>query len=563
MTLREIYLHYANVHAKRDDTKFCLHLNLSDHQGQDEPTEALIRHASRIGFPQSHQLIRAWRSGEAHLVLDGFDEVYTAGRATGSRPLEEIRQRSVELIRRFLAETPKSAGIVIAGREHYFNNLNELRRSLAVPVNAIIASATDFTEGQIQQYLSNRSWKATLPDWLPRRPLIVGYLAGRKLFGTVEELAYADPGEGWDALIENLCMREVRPRVELDADSIREIIERLASIARKTAGGLGPINFEDLILVFRDLRNILPDEGVYSTLQRLPGLSINDAQSNTRIFIDDDLVDAARAGDVYRWIVEPKPNSIPDAFRDWANLLGNTGLLVLKHRTMQSGVTARQIQAALTRTRGVDRVGGLQADLVRLLLAVDSSLPSQHTLENLHFPSFYISGDSDASNLTLSGCIVDYLDLSDVETAERLPSLHRCSIEVVAGVTGIDELAKPRIVDSEFGSFTESTDTMSSILQLELPDYTRVAMTVLRKIYTQAGHSRKESGLSRGPLSSKQRELIPRVLADLQSHGAIRKIRRRDTTLWESNRSMSKRVSRVIDSPTTTSDPLVMDPKSK
>ena len=33
---------------------------------------------------------------------------------------------------------------------------------------------------------------------------------------------------------------------------------------------------------------------------------------------------------------------------------------------------------------------------------------------------------------------------------------------------------------------------MSAILRLDLPDYTRVTLTVLRKIFVQTGHSREE-----------------------------------------------------------------------
>jgi len=557
MTLREIYMHYAKRHRKNDQSKFCLHLNLNDHRGQVEPVEALIRHAHLIAFAQPHQLVRAWRSGEAHIILDGFDEVYVPGWATSSRPLADIRRRSVQLIKQFMTDTPLVSSVIVAGRAHFFDGLSELQSALGVPKGALIASATDFTEEQVQQYLRNRRWHTTLPDWLPRRPLIVGYLAGRRLFDVVDNLAFSDPGQGWHRLLSELCAREARADAGVDEEAIREIVERLATQARRTPGGLGPIQFEDLVAVFRDLRGYLPDEGAYTVLQRLPGLRVNDSQTNSRLFVDDDLVDASRAGDVLRWIRDPYLSRLTEAVSDWQNLLGEVGLAVLKYRLEESGLTHRHVQNALALAHSKTGVGGLQADLLRLLLALGSAPSKPLTLTDQHIPSIYLAETADASMVTLSGCIVDLLDLSDVETAERLPSMRGCAITVVAGVAGIDELATSRITDCEFGTFTESAENMAAILKLDLPDYTRVALTMLRKIFVQSGRSRKEGALFRGSLTTRQKELIPDVLTALQREGAIRQIRRRGATLWEPNRAMYRRVRQILDTPTTSVDPLI------
>ena len=336
MTLREVHRYFAARHRK-GDTKFCLHLNLNEHQGQTDPAEALIRHAGKIGFAQAHQLVRAWKSGDAHIILDGFNEVFMPGWPTASRPLAEIRKRSVTLIRQFITETPSASGMLIAGREHFFDQLSELITFLSVEPGALIASATDFTEEQVAQYLRQRKWHTALPDWLPRRPLIVGYLAGRRLFDVFDELTSSDPGVGWHHLLATLCSREARMDADVDENTVRQIIERLATLARKTSGGLGPLSFEDLVTVFRDLRGYLPDEGAYNVLQRLPGLRVNDSQVNSRLFVDDDLVDACRAGDVHRWIKQHDDKRVPDAMYGWQNLLGETGLAVLKCQAGRRG----------------------------------------------------------------------------------------------------------------------------------------------------------------------------------------------------------------------------------
>ena len=557
MTLREVYLHFSKLYMRDKAAKFCLHLNLIDHTGQTDPAEALMRHANIIGFPQPHQLVRAWKSGDAHLILDGFDEVFVPGWSVASRNLEDIRRRSVRLVKQFVINTPGTTGILIAGRQHFFDSMKEMTSALGVPRDSIIASATDFTEEQVEKYLRQRKWQTALPEWLPRKPLIVGYLAGRQLFDVVDQFTASDPGLGWHKLLTELCRREAKLDAGLDEATVREIVERLATLVRRTSSGLGPLNFEDLITVFRDLRGYLPDEAAYVVLQRLPGLRVEDNKVNSRMFVDDDLVDASRAGDVFRWIQRGDTYRIPEAMYGWQNLLGSVGLSVLRCRLEERGFTVRAARAALERMQGDPELDGLRADLLRLVLLMGSAPLKPVTIVNQHIPSLYISETSDATNVTLDGCVIDNLDLSDVESAERLPTLKDCSVSVVTGVAGIDELAVGRVGGTEFVTFTESAENTAAILRLDLPDYTRVALTILRKIFVQSGHSRKEGALYRGPLNDKQKHLIPSVLTELEKQGAIRRTRRRDATLWEPNQAMQRRVRHILDTPTTSRDPLI------
>lgn len=559
MTMRELYLRFRAEHLKRDDKKFCLHLNLNDHQGQVDPAEALIRHAQLIGFNQPHQLIRAWRSGEAHVLLDGFDEVFVPGWASTTRPLEDVRRKSVELVYRFVLDAPHSVGVVVAGREHFFDSHKELRTAFGLDGRATVASATDFTEEQVNEYLSNRQWKASLPDWLPRRPLIVGYLAGRRVFEELEGLAYADPGAGWDRLLRAICQREARADAGVDDVAIRQIMERLATLARRTSDGLGPLHFEDYISVFRDLRGSLPDEGAYKVLQRLPGLRVHDGRANSRTFVDDDLVDAARAGDVLRWIEDPSRERMVEAYSDWTNLLGEAGLQVLESRLKEEGVSERHVQMALSQLHGHHGVDGLRADLLRVLLSRGSSPAKPTVLRDLHIPTLRLAEGSDAALVRLEGCIIDLLDLSDVESAERLPSLYNCAVEAVEGVAGFDELAKDRLHGTTVAYFSDSVENTASILRLDISDYRRVMLTVLRRTFVQSGRSRKESAFYRGSLTMSQKELIPVVLKRLGSADVIRRTRKKDTVLWEPNLAMYRRVTQILDTPTTSDDRLLAE----
>jgi hypothetical protein len=77
MTLRHLYHELRKAHLKGTTPQFPVFVNLRDHYGQSDPAELLERHARVIGFANPWHLVRAWRSGYVHLLLDGFDEITT------------------------------------------------------------------------------------------------------------------------------------------------------------------------------------------------------------------------------------------------------------------------------------------------------------------------------------------------------------------------------------------------------------------------------------------------------------------------------------------------------
>jgi len=155
MTLRQIFLDSARDLLAGRSQRFVIHINLRDHQGQIDPAEAIERHARLIGF-SPNQLVRAWRSGRVPVILDGFDEISTSNWPGRVDSLQDVRRRSVALVRHFLEETPASTGLLIAGRSHFFESESEMRATLSLPPNAVLLSASDFSEEQIHEYLASR-----------------------------------------------------------------------------------------------------------------------------------------------------------------------------------------------------------------------------------------------------------------------------------------------------------------------------------------------------------------------------------------------------------------------
>jgi hypothetical protein len=127
MTLRRLYEVLRDAHLQNTTPRFPVFINLREHYGQSDPAEVLERHARSIGFSNPPHLVRAWRSGYVHLLLDGFDEVTTLNIQGLWTKLRDNRYRAMEAVRRLIRDQPIGAGLAISGRAHFFDSANERR----------------------------------------------------------------------------------------------------------------------------------------------------------------------------------------------------------------------------------------------------------------------------------------------------------------------------------------------------------------------------------------------------------------------------------------------------
>ena len=194
----------------------------------------------------------------------------------------------MEPVRRLIAEHPSESGLVVAGRAHFFDTDSE-RRSATGTIEAFLElSLSEFNEKQLQQYLKAQGIEGSLPTWLPSRPLLVAYLVSRGLMKDIvgEWAINADPVSGWDLLLDRIAVRESQIEAGIDSPTVRRILEKLATKARSSPDGLGPLTSEDIIEGFRAVCGYPPDARGMLLLQRLPGLGIDQGEAETRRFID-------------------------------------------------------------------------------------------------------------------------------------------------------------------------------------------------------------------------------------------------------------------------------------
>lgn len=565
MTLRELWRTIRQNWQHDPTSRIPIHLNLRNHQGQEDPAEALHRHAVRVGFQQPADLVRAWRSGQAVLLLDGFDEITFPGWTGRVAKLADVRRRNVALVRNFVADSEQETGIIIAGRSYFFDSESEMRRSIGLNSDYVHLSASDFSEKQIGAYLKANGLEAAIPDWMPNRPLLVGYLASKGMLASDGLGTLESPAAGWDALLTQICDREAHIDVGLDGSTIRRIIERLASLARRTTSGRGPLRFDDLDQAFREVCGYKADEGSRVILDRLPGLGVGSTDDEhavdlPREIVDEDLADVARSGDVFAFVNSPRtPGVAGSGLKDWDYVLDDLGLDVALHRMEQSEISATQASAALAVAVRDHEPSGLVVDLLRIVLATEGVVePPAPDISQFVIPSIRIGCGGDAGASVIRDSIVERLDLGEGYSASAVPIFVRVDIDAIDGATASTDLPQEKFSLCNVGEYSDSVATTSAILDLRLPDKSRVMLTILKKVYQQRGRGRVEGALVRG-LNHKLKPLVAPALAQLQSEELIMPARSRKETVWLPVKTSHGRVMQLLASPMSGRDSLLND----
>ena len=560
MTLREVYRDLKKRHLSGTST-FPVFVNLRDHYGQTDPAEIIHRHARNVGFDKPSHLVRAWRAGFVHLLLDGFDEITALSIQGFWRKLKDNRHRAMTGVRRLIDEHPapaaprrgsdSCAGLLVAGRAHFFDNPTERRTALGLPMNRVELSLNEFTEKQITEYLATTSLSGFVPEWLPSRPLLVGYLAATQVLhdlqaeGSDEEF---DPAAGWDILLDRVCDREARIEAGIDGKTVRRILERLATKARDSQGGLGPLRQDAVVEAFRDICGYGPDDHGMVLLQRLPGLGVYQDEMESRIFVDEVFVDSCRGGDVTAFVERPFDFD-PSIVSRIESAMGSLGVALANRKLEKSGgLSEGKINTAMELAQR-QNCPYLVADLARVMLLAGLHLRTRVVIEGVVVQELELgSPTGDVSGLEFSDCLLGRLELEPEADVAKLPRFRGCYIQSFEGRVSLRDVPAEKFDrDCIIDNFIEGAGTTAAVLTLDLPLGTRVCLTVLKKIYERRGSGRKENALYRG-LNQRARNVVPGVLQALKSEGLAVPYRRKTETIWLPGRDR-RRAGRLIAAP--------------
>lgn len=572
MTLRQVYYCLEKKHRSGDNPLFPVYINLREHSGQDDPAEVLERHARKIGFDKPSSLVKAWRAGFIIPILDGFDEITSLGISTAKNKMREARRRSLEAIRRLIEQTPLSVGVIIAGREHFFNNEVERSRALSLRRDTIILTLNEFSERQIRNYLSNVDSKSSIkiPDWMPRRPLLVGYIVSRGLLESLsEDKNNLDHIDGWDYLLERIFDREASINPALEGATLRKILERLATIARATPEGLGPITQQQIRDAFIQICETEPDDQANLLLQRLPGLGVYRNEEDSRVFVDVELSGICRAKDIYDFISNPydmlQDEQWKNAIASAGNCAGNDAIIKvcrdIKRNNIDYKVLCEPIILHLNKINGMNT---LKSDIAALFCSLPYHPMQQIIIEEGIYDDFSFSFDKSEEglrNIIFKNCFFSFIEIDTNCTTNCLPIFNGCIILKVSGRAGEKDLPKNVFInDTEIESFSDSAYTQSSILSINLSKGEKILLTILRKLFIQSLGGRAESALIRG-LELNDRQLIPEIVRLLHQKGFLTIVNKGDGIIVVPIRKELHRVRSILAAPSSSTEPVLIEAK--
>ena len=411
-TLREIFVGLRDDYSANRTARFPVHLNLRDHHGQTDPTEALERHARNVGFPSPNHLVRAWRAGYLILILDGFDEFATAGWSGQAKRLRDIRYNSMELVRKFM-RGPSGTGVMVAGRAHYFDSDKELTNALGLNHDCTRLHIDDFTDSQVLEFLTRKGWQEGIPAWLPSRPLLLGYLCAKDMLKEVMNVDLgSSPAVGWDRLLELTANREAEIEAGIDGTAVRQIVENLATKARSRSDGMRSLSQDDIWGSFQSVCGFTPDDRGLLLLQRLPGLGAAQAEDGSRDFIDSDLVDAARVGDICRFVEDPYSFKL-ESPATWQTTLGQLGIELGALKCHRLDFNEGKLRTALQQAGRDEELGELCLDIMQICREMGFGFSSQPLSVSNALIKDVSFGDLplDFSSISFRNCLFQRLEI--------------------------------------------------------------------------------------------------------------------------------------------------------
>jgi hypothetical protein len=556
MALIEFYKELSRTHREGRDAAFPLYINLRDHSGETDPDMCIRKHAQSIGYSKPDNLIKAWRAGYVYLILDGFDEMTPRVATRSEKRARDLRESATSLVKRFVAETPSTTPMIIAGRNNYFDREEELFACTGITnIGWDIYIIDDFSDEEAEKYLKLINYNGHLPGWVPKKPLLVSYLVSQKIFES-EQNGMDVPGVGWNYLIDRICHRELdQVHIALEVQELRRIYGRIGTFARKKTDPRGPISFLDCRQAFLDILEVEPEEKNVTALLRLPGLSGSGpaggqaagVERGSRWFVERDFADAVSSEDLYRFLNDPYGFDL----RVFQGVQSPASDLMIDNAVER--VTAVNLKGSLVRCldRGQEEKSNVVLyDIFRIINRHSLDLSNKnikvdqteiHTLE-------IENSDQDYSCFTFENCYI--AKVSMFAAVRRAPRFVDCQIETfTANVTQLELENDGRIV----GSYLERYQSIPiDIEERELNNLTitqRIRYSLFDKIFIQSKSGRIEGALYRGfPESARDR--IRDQVAFMIGKGWIFERRLGGQTIYYPVRGFTDLARRYIANPT-------------
>lgn len=563
LTTREVFRNIASNYRNNEKSAVPICLNLREHWGQEYFDEMLERHARSIGFSPKEDLVIAWRAGVACILLDGFDEVasQTIVRKDDKNFMRDGRRIALNGVRDFLTKLPSGMGAFICGRDHYFDNFSELRHALGISNSKYkLVQLGEFTEEGANEFLKKNGVEIPLPDWLPRKPLILSYLIQNHLLDDILEINSSEGyGYAWDAFITRITQRESElERAVMDARTLRNVMERLAFFVRSLSSGNGPITGNDLATTYNIETGQSAGEGVLAQLQRLPGLTQRDQEAGSRSFVDQDMLAALQGGSLSRIISGQIENIGPAPLAAISYRSINVAAYLLKRDGVTSSTPLAIVERLVSKEQKTPENLQLASDCFAVSLAMakdeDKSIDCHGVIiQSASYGKLDLE-EVNIRDVSFADCVIDEIAIG-ADILDSGVRFRSCIINKVSGIANEAGLPPSIFEDScEVAEF-DNMGTNNAVLQSDLEPQIKAMITIMRKLYRQSGAGRKKSALTRGITRKDVANCIPEVLNVMENNGFVRIYNH----VVHPVRKNANRVEKILNAPSLSNDVLVSE----
>ncbi|MFN8073881.1 MAG: hypothetical protein U0Q15_00505 [Kineosporiaceae bacterium] len=423
--------------------------------------------------------------------------------------------------------------------------------TLGMPPTCIHFELLDFDDEQVEAFIGD----VDLPAWLPSRPLFVEYLAQAPDVVSSELLGAVERGRGWRRLIRLVSEREAARVTSIPAETFESLVARIALVAREDSDGRGPISLDSMRRAFYEVCGYEAEEEGVQALLRLPGLARSDgaATDEMRTFVDSDFADAAFAIDLSRYLSAPYSEHPMRSRAKWSTTSSALVAEVAADGLLDSKFDGTAIVACMQARSNEGLYDAILFDAASVLMRMPSApgTSPRPFLADLLIERLEVADDKTAlRDSAFSGCVIETLDVSDVVEGTNFPTFQNCDIGMIEGWRSIPTGLAGHFTNCTIGAFEGAERTTAGLLRQDLPDSQRVALTILKKVYAQAGGGRQLPALSRG-LPLELRPLVDEVVQHLSGLGYLELADGRGVVVVRPVRRARRDVLTILEAPAT------------
>lgn len=399
----------------------------------------------------------------------------------------------------------------------------------------------EFSFDEFTTYLSSNKISLDLPTWLPKKPLVLKTLISLSS-DQIKNLFDSSNGkevEFWFNFIDAMCERDSKIHAILDPHTVKQVLIKLASLTRTKPQNIGPITEAEVVNIFHDVTGTYPNEQSTVMLQRLPGLGRVSSDTGDRNFVDGFVLDGLRALDL-SLMIQGSDKNLSD--QKWLNPLQRLGISVLSYEMSENnliGLLISYVKQSIK--RDIENKISISDSLSAIGVSSLNDVDFQGAV--FHEPHFgHLSfEDSGIYNIDFIDGVFETLCLGKIDPTNV--KIKNCIIEKLIGVssnTGVP----PWIEGCEINSF-ESVDTLTAIKNSGLSKSQTILVSILIKVYRQAGNGRLEHTLTKG-LTHVDKKSLGQILHYLVQNGYLLTSKDKGETIYKPVRKFQGRIEKIL-----------------